>query len=107
MKTIAMTLTLALTLLFTTPASAGVPSPAVDARQADQAQRIQRGVVSGELTGREARALIHQQREIARLERRFEADGVLGRHERQVLRGLQAQASRRIAVQKHDRQDRH
>jgi hypothetical protein len=62
-----------------------------------QEQRIRHGIRAGKLTHKEARKLEKQQRNIARLERRFERDGHLDRRERQVLRNRLDQASDRIA----------
>ena len=49
----------------------------VDRRQARQARRIHAGLRSGDLERSEARRLHRQQRQIARLERRFVSDGHL------------------------------
>ena len=49
---------------------ARIDTPAIDARQAHQELRIERGVARGELTRREARELRIGQRQIARTEAR-------------------------------------
>lgn len=82
---------------------AGVNSPAIDARQANQAHRIHHGVVSGRLTAGETVRLVHQQAETRRLERRLEADGHLGPVDRARLNHRLDRNSRSIFVQKHDR----
>jgi hypothetical protein len=70
-----------------------------------QRDRIRHGVRAGELTRHEAKALRKQQRHITRLERRFERDGRLDRHERRTLRRKLDGASRRIArLKNNDRQ---
>ena len=52
-------------------------TPGVDARQANQAARIDAGRANGSLSKREARRLEQQQAEIRRYERRAKADGVV------------------------------
>jgi hypothetical protein len=78
--------------------------PRVDARQDHQSQRIGQGVASGELTAREAVRLEHGQRRVEHAEQRALADGVVTRREQFRLHDLQQAESRRIYVQKHDRQ---
>lgn len=78
----------------------------VDARQANQAARIQAGVADGRLTGREQAHLQHQQARAARLERRIEADGVVTRPEALHLEQRQDRLSRAIGRQTHDAQRR-
>jgi hypothetical protein len=91
-------------LLHTVAAHAGTPS--VDRRQARQVERIQRGVRSGELTLREARALRAGQLQVRRMEHRAKADGIVTARERVRLhRALDVQA-RRIHQLKHNRRDR-
>jgi hypothetical protein len=81
-------------------------TPQVDQRQANQAQRIDQGVASGELNRREAHRLQHQQGRIQRAENRAKADGTVTAGERKHLHHMQDRASRNIAHQKHDRQHR-
>ena len=81
-------------------------SARVDRRQAQQAERIGQGVASGELTRGETRRLAREQRHIARLEHRTEADGVVTRREAARVELAQDRASARIAHAKHDRQAR-
>lgn len=101
--------TLALTLIVVgSPllAQAGNRDPGVNGRQHAQHQRIGQGMHNGELTRHEARRLGHEQRAIAREERRYKADGQLTTRERADLhRDLNA-ASRDVYRQKHDGQDR-
>ncbi|MFO1285321.1 MAG: hypothetical protein U1F49_01490 [Rubrivivax sp.] len=61
----------------TAPAAAGsaAATPRIDHRQADQERRIDQGVASGQLTGRETRRLEAQQGHIDRVEDRARADG--------------------------------
>lgn len=77
-----------------------------DVRQDRQAERIAQGVSSGELTKKETKRLINQQRSIARTEKRFKSDGIYTRKERAIVEAKQDKASAAIYAQKHDRQDR-
>jgi hypothetical protein len=74
----------------------------VDNRQARQAERIDRGVASGELTRREERRLEHQQRHIANLESRAESDGKVTAREAARMEHAQDRASRNIYRKKHN-----
>jgi len=86
------------------PAFAG--TPALDAREANQRQRIAQGVRSGELTRPETRRLVAGEIRLHRSERVAKSDGIVTACERA---GLQRQANRmsgRIGRQKHDAQTR-
>lgn len=90
-----------------TAASApGANTPRIDQRQAKQEQRIDQGIASGELTKREARRMERQQAAIDKAEDKAKADGSVTAKERKRLTHAQNHASRNIARQKHDRQDR-
>lgn len=78
----------------------------VDARQDRQHRRIREGWKSGELTRHELRRLREQQERIARMERRFEADGHLSRNERRQLDNALDKASEQIARAKNNAADR-
>lgn len=99
------TLSLALVATAAT-AQAPAQTPRIDQRQANQEQRIDQGVASGQLTRREARRLDRQQNRIDRAENRAKADGVVTASERRHLQRKQDRASRNIAHQKHDGQKR-
>lgn len=64
------------------------------------------GIAGGQLNEREARRLNAQQEHINRMEDRAKSDGVMTRRERTKLNHAQDRASRHIARQKHDRQQR-
>jgi len=79
-------------------------TPGIDKRQAEQERRIQQGVASGHLTGKEAARLAKGQARVQRTEDRAKADGVVTKKERARIRHRQNVESRRIARQKHDKQ---
>ena len=78
----------------------------INARQHHQSTRIAQGMVTGELTCRETKALIKEQRRIARTERRFRSDGRLGPVERRILQAQLNRASSHIYVAKHNAAER-
>lgn len=79
----------------------------INQRQANQQQRIQQGVQSGQLTKQEAYKLQMQQRHINRTEARYRADGNLSKAERARLNRMENKQSANINIQKHDNQTRH
>jgi hypothetical protein len=85
-------------------APAGTNTPRVDQRQANQEQRIDNGVASGQLTPRETRRLTREQNVVDRAENKAKADGTVTAHERNRLHKMQRHASKDIRHQKHDRQ---
>lgn len=93
---------LALVSATTFAQSPATATPRVDARQAEQAQRIEQGRASGELTRHEAHSLKREQRHIARAKARAQADGVVTAKERARLARLQDHASRDIARDRHN-----
>jgi hypothetical protein len=105
----AMTI-VALTVLSPCGADADTPrgtrDPRINARQEVQRERIQQGVRSGELTRRETRRAVEDQRDVRQLERAYKSDGELTRGERRDLTHEQNQASRQLYRDKHDAQDR-
>lgn len=82
-----------------TPATQGI-----DKRKAEQQQRIDQGVKSGQLTPREAARLEKGQAKVQRMEDKAKADGVVTAKERKQLAHEQDKQSKRIAREKHDRQ---
>lgn len=81
-------------------------TPGIDQRQANQEQRIDQGVASGELTRPETRRLEQGQNKVERIETRAKADGSVTQGERARIHQAQDAQSKRIWRQKHDRQDR-
>ena len=89
---------------FALPVLAQTNTPNVDQRQANQQQRIDQGVKSGELTGREAARLEKGQERVQKMEDKAKADGAVTKKERARLQQAENVQSRHIAAQKHDRQ---
>lgn len=92
--------------LATIGAFAQTETPKVDARQAKQEARIDKGVASGALTARETRRLTQEQNAIDHAENHAKADGKVTAAERKRLARMQNHASRDIKRQKHDAQKR-
>jgi len=78
-------------------------TPGIDQRQANQEQRIDQGIASGQLTQREAGRL-EQQQHIDTMENKAKSDGVVTKKERTRIHAAQDKASKKIYRQKHDRQ---
>ncbi len=94
----------AMTLLMTGIAYAQAETPVIDQRQANQEQRIDQGIASGQLNEREANRLNKQQEHINNMEDKAKSDGVVTKKERARINRAQDRASRNIAREKHDRQ---
>ena len=88
----------------TPPARDPAATPGIDKRQANQERRIQEGVKSGQLTGKEAARLEKGQARVQRMEDRAKADGVVTKKERAQIQQQQNVQSRHIAREKHDKQ---
>ena len=86
----------------TPPARDTAATPGIDKRQANQEKRIQQGVQSGRLTGKEAARLEKGQARIDRTEQRAKADGVVTKKERARMQHQQNVQSRHIARAKHN-----
>jgi len=86
------------------PARDPAATPGVDKRQANQQQRIDQGVASGQLTGKEAARMEKGQERIQTMEDKAKADGKVTPNERERLQHAQNKQSRMIAHEKHDRQ---
>ena len=91
-----------------TPAPATTPSDArgarIDQRQANQDQRIDAGVKSGQLNQREAARLDKGQAHVDKMENRALADGKITKGEANRIEHAQDRQSARIYTQKHDKQ---
>ncbi|MEZ5497864.1 MAG: hypothetical protein R3E77_00405 [Steroidobacteraceae bacterium] len=97
-------ISVAAALALSGPVFAG--TPALDQREANQAQRIRQGVRSGELTRAETARVIKGQRQLRRMERRAKSDGVVTASERARLQHKANKESRRIYRKKHNDRSR-
>ncbi|MCC7082245.1 MAG: hypothetical protein IT530_16365 [Burkholderiales bacterium] len=79
-------------------------TPGIDRRLDNQEKRIQQGIDSGRLTGREAARMERRQDKIEADLDQAKADGTVSARERQQLHREQDRSSQAIARQKHDRQ---
>ena len=68
----------------------------IDRRQAKQWERISNGIERGDLSRKETRRLLKNQRQIAQMERRFERDGYYSPRERRIMQNALDRASHRI-----------
>ncbi len=89
---------------FALPVMAQTATPNVDQRQANQQKRIDQGVASGQLTGKEAARLKKGQERVQKMEDKAKADGKVTPKERARLQKAENKQSRHIAKEKHDRQ---
>jgi uncharacterized protein HemX len=78
--------------------------PRVDKREANQQQRIDKGVASGQLNQKEATRLENGQARVNQAEANAKADGKVTRREKKHLDHMQDKQSRKIKRQKHDQQ---
>ncbi len=79
-------------------------TPRIDQRQANQQQRIDQGVKSGQLNQKEAARLEKGQARVQKMEDKAVADGKVTAKERRRIEAAQDKQSRRIAREKHDKQ---
>lgn len=78
----------------------------IDARQAQQRDRIHAGLHDGSLSRHEFRDLMHEQHRIQAMKRHFLADGVIDAREFRRLDRALDRASRDIRIERHDRPGR-
>lgn len=96
---------IALYIAFTlTSALANNDTPVLDQKQENQAQRIERGVESGQLNQREAARMEHAADRLEANEAKAKEDGTMTARERRRLHREAKANSARIARQKHDGQ---
>ena len=79
-------------------------TPRIDARAANQQQRIDQGVKSGSLTQTEAARLQARQDRMTAAQAKFKSDGVVTAKERTILTHMENKNSKRIHKHKHNRQ---
>jgi len=99
-------LVLILSLLISSPAMAGDRVPGGGKAGKFQKIKIASGIKSGELTRREARFLIREQRTIQRMKVRAGMDGKVTLPEKARIRKFQKRANRHIYGHNHNRCDR-
>jgi Trk K+ transport system NAD-binding subunit len=85
-------------------AAAQTATPGIDKRQANQQQRIDKGVESGQLNAKEAARLQKGQATVQKMEDKAKSDGKVTKAERAKIHATQDRQSARIAKQKHDGQ---
>lgn len=86
--------------LVSIPVFAG--TPVINQRQANQQNRIAKGVASGQLTGNEAARLQQGQAKVANMKANAKADGVVTKSERAQIRHAQNVQSNKIYNKKHN-----
>jgi hypothetical protein len=96
------TLLLASLVLAVTSASSFAGTPWINARQNAQANRINKGVLSGHLTPTETMKLVQGQAHVQNLENQAKADGVVTPFERLRIHTAQNVQSARIFIKKHN-----
>jgi len=102
MKTKALVTALALTVAGLAMAQTATPN--LDKREANQQQRIDQGVASGQLNAKETNRLQKREAKLAADEAAAKADGTVTRAERRKLQREANRDSRAIRKQKHDAQ---
>jgi CRISPR/Cas system-associated endoribonuclease Cas2 len=103
-KTVAISTTLALASLGAFAQTTAPVTPRVDQREANQDQRIQNGVASGQLNAKETYRLEKEQAKVNQAETNAKADGKVTAKERARLHRMQNRTSKDIHAQKHDAQ---
>ncbi len=81
-------------------------TPVVNQTQKTQSKRIVQGAKSGELTKRETKELVRQQKRIKNQKRVANADGKVTKRERARIRHSQAHANKNIRKKKNNNADR-
>ena len=76
----------------------------IDQRQTNQEQRIDQGIVDGQLSERETNCVNKQQEQINKMENKEQSDGVTTEKERARVIAAHTRTSQPIAREKHDRQ---
>lgn len=94
----------ALTLTLAGLAMAQTATPNLDKREANQQQRIDQGVASGQLNAKEANRLQQREAKLAAHEAAAKADGTVTNAERRKLQREASRDSKAIRKQKHDAQ---
>ena len=96
------TLLAAAVILGSATFAAAQSTPGIDTRQANQQNRINQGVASGQLNARETANLQRGQARVQRMENRATADGVVTARERNRINQAQNVQSQKIFNKKHN-----
>jgi hypothetical protein len=104
-KTLILTAVISASAALSGTAFAATATPRLDQREANQQQRINQGVASGQLTPREAARMQKRANRLQANEQRAKADGVVTPAERRRLQREANRNSRKIHRQKHDAQN--
>ena len=91
-------------VLMTGVAFAQAETPVIDQRQANEEQRVDQGIASGQLNEREVDRLNTQRGHINKMEDKAKSAGIMTKKERARIAAAQDRAARHIAREKHDRQ---
>ena len=102
-QSLVMTLAIAASTTLSGIAFAQTATPVVDQKAANQQQRINQGVASGELTRGEAVRLQKRQNRLVTNTQRAKADGVVTDAERRQLNRQADRNSKKIHNKKHNR----
>jgi uncharacterized membrane protein YebE (DUF533 family) len=102
-QTLFLALTVTAGAAFSGAAFAQTATPKLDQREANQQQRINQGVATGQLTPREANNLQRRENKLNANEARAKADGVVTPAERRRLQREANHNSRKIYHKKHNR----
>lgn len=86
--------------------SVGLSAQTVRSSAKNQSKRIAQGVKSGELTRKETRNLVQDQKEIRKDVKSAKADGTVTKEERKEIKQAQRNASKEINRKKHNGRDR-
>jgi hypothetical protein len=76
----------------------------IDQRKTNQEQRIDQGIVDGQLSERETNRVNEQQEQINKMENKEKSDGVTTEKERARIIAAHTRTFQPIAREKHDRQ---
>ena len=90
-------------LLITRMAFAESGTSVIEQRQTNQEQRIDQGIVDGQLSERETNRVNEQQEQVNKMENKEQSDSVMTEKERARIIAAQARTSQYIAREKHDR----
>lgn len=94
--------TLATLILIPALCFAQANTPNLDQRQINQEKRIEKGIQSGQLTGKEAENLGNRQDKLEAAKQQAKADGVVSKQERRALHRKADRNSRKIYQKKHN-----